>query len=86
MEFFDETTFAFVIGCRGVFGAFSGCDTCLSDLGRPTRPGILKREAISSRTIQDASPFSIPSLPASGIMFAYVKPQDHSVELINSIP
>ena len=79
MEFFDETTFAFVIGCRGDFGAFSGCDTCLSDLGR-------RHVARYSRIIKDASPFSIPSLPASGIMFAYVKPQYHSVELINSIP
>ena len=34
MEFSDETTFAFVIGCRGDFGAFAGCHTCLSDLGR----------------------------------------------------
>jgi hypothetical protein len=41
---------------------------------------------ISTRITKDATPLSIPSLPASGTMFAYVKPQYYSVELINSIP
>ena len=54
--------------------------------GGPTWPGILKREVISFRIIKDASPLSIPSLPASATMFAYVKPQFYTVELINSIP